>query len=489
MQVRTTPTRGVIVPAKKAFQIELDQDLCKGSECSICINACPKSVFIKGETINAKGLRPSQVAHPEECVGCGICESLCPDLAITVTEEPGPAVAVPGERKARPAVQPTGGWVTVKSRLDPGNHYMMGDEACAEGALAARCGFYAGYPITPASEIMVHMANCLPGTGGVFVQMEDEIGSMAAIIGASWAGLKSMTATAGPGFSLMMENISYACMTETPCVVVDIQRAGPSTGQASRPGSGDVMQAKWGPHGGVEIIALAPWSVQEMYDLTVRAFNLAERFRVPVILLGDAIVGHLRESCRVAETLRLFNRNKLPGAAPFGTDEPDGVPPMPAFGEGEKLLITGSTHDRYGIRKTADPEVQDRLVSRLARKILDHRDEITEYELYHEDGAQRMVVAYGSTARSALWAVQKAREKGDKVGMLRLKSIWPFPGDVVAQWGDRCEEIIVPEANLGQISQVVRQYTSTPVTLVTQANGEIMDPRRVLGAVSKESTE
>ena len=477
------------MPGKNVFQIELDQDLCKGSECSICINACPKSVFSEGATINAKGLRPSQVVHPEECVGCGICESLCPDLAITVTEEPAPVLDTPADKKSGAAAEPRGGWVKVKSPLEPGNYYMMGDEACAEGALAAGCGFYAGYPITPASEIMVHMANRLPETGGVFVQMEDEIGSMAAVIGASWAGLKSMTATAGPGFSLMMENISYACMTETPCVVVDIQRAGPSTGQASRPGSGDVMQAKWGPHGGVEIIALAPWSVQEMYDFTVRAFNLAERFRVPVILLGDAIVGHLRESFRVPETIGLFNRRKEPGAAPFGTDEPDGVPPMPAFGEGEKLLITGSTHNSYGIRKTADPEVQDRLVRRLARKILHHRDEITDYELYHEDGAQRMVVAYGSSARSALWAVQKAREKGDKVGMLRLKSIWPFPGDVVSQWCDRSEEIIVPEANLGQISQVVRQYTSTPVTLVAQTNGEIMDPRRVLTALSKASVE
>ncbi len=278
----------------------------------------------------------------------------------------------------------------------------------------------------------------------------------------------------------MMENIGYACMTETPCVVVDIQRAGPSTGQASRPGSGDVMQAKWGPHGGVEIIAVAPWSVQEMYDLTIRAFNLAERFRVPVIVLGDAIMGHVRESFHVDERIELFNRMKVPGAAPFGTDQEDGVPPMPAFGEAEELLITGSTHDRYGVRETADPDVQQTLVTRLSKKITAHMDEITDYELYSEDDAQRMVVAYGSTARSALWAVQQARDRGERVGMLRLRSIWPFPGEVIRQWGDRCEEFIVPETNLGQISQVVQQYTDSPVTLVSQTNGEIMDPRRVL---------
>jgi 2-oxoglutarate ferredoxin oxidoreductase subunit alpha len=467
----------------KRFSIELDQDLCKGSECYICVNACPKDVFAEGDTITSKGLRPSQVKHPEECIGCGICESLCPDLAITVTEETHRPATLPAEPAHQTQPRASGGWTTVPSMLKPGPYYMMGDEACAEGAIAARCGFYAGYPITPASEIMIQMSTRLPETDGVFVQMEDEIGSMAAVIGASWGGVKTMTATAGPGFSLMMENIGYACMTETPCVVVDIQRAGPSTGQASRPGSGDVMQAKWGTHGGPEIIALAPWSVQEMYDLTIRAFNLSERFRVPVILLGDAIVGHLRESFQVPETVDLFDRVKMPGEPPFGTDEEDGVPPMPSFGEGEKLLITGSTHNRYGIRKTADPDVHDRLVRRLSRKITAHLDEITDYALYDADDAQRMVIAYGSTARSALWAVQEARKQGEKVGMLRLKSIWPFPGELVKEWGTRCQEFIVAETNLGQLSGVVQQHTPTPVRLVSQTNGEIMDPRRVRDAL------
>jgi 2-oxoglutarate ferredoxin oxidoreductase subunit alpha len=463
----------------KTSTVVLDEDLCKGSDCYICVNACPKGVLAEGERITSKGLRPAQVRDPDACTGCKICETMCPDLAITVsdTSEVAPAVQAAGDR---PLVSPsTGGWTTSRSALKPGPYYMMGDDACAEGALAAGCTFYAGYPITPASEIMLRMATRLPETEGVFVQMEDEIASMAAVIGASWAGRKSMTATAGPGFSLMMENIGYACMTETPCVVVDIQRAGPSTGQASRPGSGDMMQAKWGTHGGVEIIALVPWSVQEMYDLTIRAFNLAERFRVPVILLGDAIVGHLRESFHVQETVELFDRIRVPGSPPFGTEEEDGVPPMPAFGQGERLLITGSTHNEFGIRKTADPEVQQRLVRRLARKIVAHLDEITDYELYYEDDAQRMVVAYGSTARSALWAVKRVRERGEKVGMLRLKSIWPFPGEVIRHWGDACQELIVPETNLGQVSQLVQQHTTTPVSLLSQTNGEIMDPRRV----------
>jgi len=468
------------MPRNNTFAVTLDEDLCKGSDCYICVNACPKGVLAEGEQITSKGLRPAQVKDPDACTGCRICETMCPDLAITVSDTSLATTAAPAIGRGQPASPSSGGWTTSPSALKPGPHYMMGDDACAEGAIAAGCAFYAGYPITPASEIMLRMVTRLPETDGVFVQMEDEIASMAAVIGASWSGLKSMTATAGPGFSLMMENIGYACMTETPCVVVDIQRAGPSTGQASRPASGDVMQAKWGTHGGVEIIALVPWSVQEMYDLTIRAFNLSERFRVPVILLGDAIVGHLRESFHVEETVELFDRVRVPGAPPFGSEAEDGVPPMPAFGQGERLLITGSTHNEFGIRKTADPEVQQRLVRRLSRKIVAHLDEITDYELYYEDDAQRMVIAYGSTARSALWAVKRVRDRGEKVGMLRLRSIWPFPGEVIRQWGDVCQELIVPETNLGQVSQLVQQHTTTPVSLVSQTNGEIMDPRRVV---------
>ena len=247
-------------------------------------------------------------------------------------------------------------------------HYLQGDEAAAEGAIAAGCRFYAGYPITPSSEVMVAWSSAWRDVDGVFIQMEDEIGSIGALIGASWAGAKALTATAGPGISLMTEGIGYAVLTETPCVIIDVQRAGPSTGQATRPGQGDVMQVKWGAHGDNEIVALAPWSVQEMYELTIKAFNFAERFRVPAFVLADEAVGHLRETC-VSEEVEVYDRFKAPGLPPFGTDDPGGVPPMPAFGEGENLLVTGSTHDGRGFRKTADPRSTGGWSERLVRKV------------------------------------------------------------------------------------------------------------------------
>jgi 2-oxoglutarate ferredoxin oxidoreductase subunit alpha len=374
-----------------------------------------------------------------------------------------------------------GGWAEVPSALPAGVHFLSGNEACAEGTLTAGCRFYGGYPITPSSELMVHMAHRLPEVGGTFIQMEDEIASLCAVIGASWSGIKSMTATSGPGFSLMMESLGYAVMTETPCVIVNVQRAGPSTGQASRPAQGDVMQARWGTHGGPEIIALAPWSVQEMYDLTIRAFNLAERFRVPVIVLADEIVGHLQETITVEPTVRCFNRTRWPQDSPFGTEADDGVPPMPAFGEGARLLITGSTHDARGIRRTTDPQTQERLVRRLANKLLAHRNEIDDWETYFTADAERLVVAYGSVARSALWAVQEARRRGQRVGLLRLKSLWPFPDEIVTRCADDCREVVVPEMNLGQVVREVERCTAARVTPLSQTNGEIIDPRRILG--------
>jgi 2-oxoglutarate ferredoxin oxidoreductase subunit alpha len=373
-----------------------------------------------------------------------------------------------------------GGWTKLTSPLVPGTRFMSGNEACAEGALAAGCRFYAGYPITPSSEIMVRMAHRLPEVGGVFIQMEDEIASLSAVIGASWAGTKSMTATSGPGFSLMMENLGYAAMTETPCVLVNVQRAGPSTGQASRPAQGDVMQARWGTHGGPEIIALAPWSAQEMYELTVRAFGLAERFRVPVIVLADEVVGHLRETVVIPPTVQSYHRTRWPQDSPFGTESDDGVPPMPAFGEGAKLMVTGSTHDEKGMRRASDAATQERLVRRLSQKLLAHRQEIDAWETHDVGGAERLVLAYGSAARSALWAVQEARQQGQPVGLLRLQSLWPFPDEVVARHARNCREVIVPEMNLGQVAREVQRCASTPVTCLSQVDGELINPRRIL---------
>ncbi len=361
-----------------------------------------------------------------------------------------------------------------------GIRYFSGNEAVAEAALAAGCRYYAGYPITPSSDIMERMAVRLPEVGGVFIQMEDEIASICSVIGASWAGLKAMTATSGPGFSLMMEAVGYAAFTETPLVIVDVQRAGPATGQATRVGSGDIMQAKWGSHGDYQVIAYAPWSVQEMFDLTVRAFNMAERYRVPSFVLAEEAVGHVREKMFIPESVEVAHRKKKPGAQPFHTADPDGVPPMPAFGEGECLLVTGSTHDGYGFRKSDNPEVHAQLVSRLDSKIRDHRSEIVDVEKhYMEDEPEVVVVCYGFTARSALFAVEKLRSEGLRVGMLRLKTLWPFPDEAVREAGAHAGKIFVPEMNMGQVAGEVMKYVRGEVVPYCQTDGEIINPTAI----------
>jgi len=373
----------------------------------------------------------------------------------------------------------------TKSALEPGWYFMQGDEACAEGAIAAGCRFYAGYPITPASEIMIRMVHRLADVAGVFIQMEDEIGSISSVIGASWAGAKAMTATSGPGISLMTEGIGYAVITETPCVIVDVQRAGPSTGQATRPGQGDVMQVKWGPHGDNEIVALAPWSVQEMYDLTIKAFNFAERFRVPAFVLADEAVGHLRETLVVKEEVEVFDRFKAPNLPPFGTDVPNGVPPMPAFGEGANLLVTGSTHDAWGFRKTADSAVQARLTERLVLKVQDFKSEVIETEAHLLEDSEIAVVSYGFTARAALQAVKSLRQEGSKVGLLRLVSIWPFAEEAIAELGKRCRAIFVPEMNRGQVAGELKKYTTTPVISLPKTNGEVIEPAEIVEGIRR----
>ncbi len=364
----------------------------------------------------------------------------------------------------------------VPPSLPEGRYFFSGNEAVAEGALSAGCRFYGGYPITPSSEIMERMAARLPEFDGVFIQMEDEIASIASVIGASWAGAKAMTATSGPGFSLMQEGIGYAAFTEAPCVVVDIQRAGPSTGQATKVGSGDLMQAKWGSHGDYLPIALSPWSVQEMFDLTLRAFNLAERFRTPVFLMGEEATAHLRESIRVPSEVEVYERNREKGP-PFGTDAPDGVPPMPVFGDGAKLLVTGSTHDPRGFRKTDDPDTHRVLVERLHKKILNHRDAIIRTEGYHLKGAEIGIIAYGFTARSALFTVERLRKAGLPVGMLRLQTIWPFPYEEIEDMTRSLNHCLIFEMNMGQISGEVQKVTRCPLHVTTQVNGTIISPR------------
>ena len=373
----------------------------------------------------------------------------------------------------------------IASLLPKGHYYFSGNEAAAEGALAAGCRFYAGYPITPSSEIMEHLSRRLPEVGGVFIQMEDEIGSISAVVGAAWAGAKALTATSGPGFSLMQETIGYAAFTETPCVIIDVQRAGPCTGQATKVGAGDIMQAKWGSHGDYQVIALSPWSVQEMYDLTLEAFNFSERYRVPVIVLAEEAVSHLRENMQVKPTLEIWDRKKQKGAAPFDTDSEDGVPPMPAFGEGERLAVTGSTHDGYGFRKTDDPAVQERLVKRINHKILNHKEAIVETESYFLEEAEVALMAYGFTARSSLFVVKQMRKQGFPVGLLRLKTLWPFPDEAVAEVGRKVKKILVPEMNLGQVAGEVQKYCGCEVITLNQTDGEVIRPERITEALRK----
>jgi 2-oxoglutarate ferredoxin oxidoreductase subunit alpha len=374
------------------------------------------------------------------------------------------------------------GFRVIKSAMDPGTYYFSGNEAAAEGAAAAGCRYYAGYPITPSSEIMERFAARLTDVGGVFMQMEDEIASICSVIGAVWAGAKAMTATSGPGFSLMQEAVGYAAFTETPLVIVDIQRAGPGTGQATRVASGDLMQAKWGSHGDYQVIALSPWSVQEMYDLTIEAFNLAEQYRVPAFLMGEEAIGHLRERMEVRAKVKVFERKKRPGAPPFGAKRKDGIPPMPAFGEGEKLLVTGSTHDEFGIRKTDEPEAHSRLVTRINDKILQNRERIIQTEPYYLEDAEVVVVSYGFTARSSLFAVNRLRDAGKRVGFLRLKTIWPFADRIIRELGT-AKKLFVPEMNRGQVLGEIMKYADSEVIAYQQTDGEVIHPSTLIKKV------
>ena len=369
----------------------------------------------------------------------------------------------------------------------PGTYFWQGNEACAEGAIAAGCRFFAGYPITPATEIAEHLAKRLPQLGGIAIQMEDEIASLGAVIGASWAGAKAMTATSGPGFSLMQENIGYAFITETPCVIVDIQRVGPSTGQATKCGQGDVMQARWGTHGDHAMIVLSPNSVQEMYDLTIRAFNLAEKYRTPVVLLADEIIAHMREEVTTTppEEIEIVNRKKPEKTERrfFGSRE---IPPMPRVGEGYNVPVTGSTHNELGHRYTADPFVHRKLVERLVDKIEGNVEQLTEYEGYNLDNCEAGIISYGCTSRAVYETVELAEEKGIKVGFIRLKTIWPFPQRVIQEIAQNAEVLFVPEMNLKQLFYEVERAVkgAVPVFPINKiGGGEMITPEELLSEI------
>jgi len=382
--------------------------------------------------------------------------------------------------------------VKMKSRaVLTGTHFLSGDLACAEGAIAAGCRFFGGYPITPATEIAERMSRRLVEVGGVYIQMEDEIGSLAAVIGASYTGKKAMTATSGPGFSLMQENIGLAAMTEAPLVIVNIMRGGPSTGQPTMPGQQDVMQAKWGSHGDYEIIALAPSSVQEMFDLTIDCFNFAESYRVPVMLLADEIIGHMSERVKIPspEEITIIDRKKPKGPPneyqPFKPDD-DLVPPMACFGEGYRFHATGLTHDEKGAPKTVSVEEQTKLVMRLCDKIRKNTHKIVRVQEVMLEDAEVAILAYGITSRAALSAVRKARKEGIKAGLLRLITIWPFPTELVAKMADHVTAIVVPEMNYGQIvREVERAAKTTPVSLLSKLGEEPHRPSEIITAMRK----
>ena len=369
---------------------------------------------------------------------------------------------------------------------------LMGNEACAEGALAAGIRFFGGYPITPSNEICEIMSNRLPPIGGKFIQMEDEIAGMASIIGASIGGLKSMTATSGPGFSLMQENLGFAAMTEVPCVIVNVMRGGPSTGLPTQPSQGDVMQARWGTHGDHVIIALCPSSVKEVFDLTITATNLAEKYRTPVILLIDEVIGHMREKVILPqlESVEIFDRVK-PTCPPEWyrpfEDNKSGVPLMAAFGDGYRYHITGLTHDDMGFPTTKPDEVNASM-QRMFRKIRQGFDDILLYENFLMEDATSVIVAYGAMYRTAKTAVLDLRNEGHKIGLLKLTTIWPFPKIAFENLPDQVEELFVPEMNMGQMfREVVRVNRGKRLThKINKVTGELMTPEEIVYKIKQK---
>ena len=377
--------------------------------------------------------------------------------------------------------------------LSKRTYMMQGNIAVAEGAIDAGCRFFAGYPITPSSEIAEHLSKKLPSYGGKFIQMEDEIAAMGAVLGASLGGVKSLTATSVPGFSLKQENIGYASLAEIPVVIVNVMRGGPSTGLPTLPSQGDVMQARWGTHGDHPIIALAPSNVRESYDMTIQAFNMSEKYRVPVILLLDEIIGHVHEKVTLPEPdeIIVINRKK-PSVSPdeylpYKIDD-SMIPEMANFGDGYRYHVTGLVHDETGF-PTNNTEQIDRMLSRLNSKIDYYLDEIIQFEETDTKDAKIGIIAYGSSARSAKNAMRMAQEKGIKAGMLRIQTLWPFPIKRIKEFAQQLDSIIVPELNLGQIAHEVEHAVEGKVKVhkVNKINGEPIHPKEIFEKIEELS--
>lgn len=369
--------------------------------------------------------------------------------------------------------------------------FLQGNEACAHGAIYAGCRFFAGYPITPSTEVAEVLSNELPKVGGSFIQMEDEIAAMAAVIGASLTGIKALTATSGPGFSLKQENIGYACITEVPCVIINVMRGGPSTGMPTGPSQSDVMQAKWGTHGDHPAICLVPASVQELFTETVRAFNLAEKYRMPVTVMPDEILGHMRERIVFPEPGELEVINRTPPSVPPGEYKPydtrfGDVPPLASFGSGYRFHVTGLNKAEDGFPTTRADLVQAE-EERQLRKVENAVDDIVTYEEYLLDDAEVAVVAFGSISRSARYAVNQARERGIRAGLFRIITYWPFPERQIRALGRRVKAIITPEMNLGMTIHEVRRCVEgrAPVSGIFRVDGEPINPGQILSRIQE----
>lgn len=374
----------------------------------------------------------------------------------------------------------------------PKVEFWQGNTAVVMGAIAAGCRFFGGYPITPSSEIAEIMAAELPKVGGKFIQMEDEIASIASVIGASIAGLKAMTATSGPGFSLKQENIGFAYMTEVPIVVINVMRGGPSTGLPTKVSQQDVMQARWGTHGDHETVALAPASVQECYELTIEAFNLSERFRQPVILLSDEVVGHMREKIVIPEkgSYHIVDRKRPKEDpekfVPYKPDPEDDIPPMASFGDGYRWHVTGLTHNQWGF-PTNDPDIAEEKILRLMRKVRRFKGEIVKYDTYEVEDAEILVVAYGSVSRTALSAVREARSRGMRVGFFRPITLWPFPDDELRGLLGGVKSVLVPELNCGQMILEVERVVGGKARVFGKGlvNGELFRPSEIFDFIKE----
>ncbi len=473
---------------KNLKEIIILEERCKG--CGFCIDYCPRNVLEISEKFNQIGYHPPKLVDPDQCLFCGLCERICPDFAIYVKDnEEKP------EKKEKSTNKTTHGLFNIVKSKYEGEYFMQGDIACAEGAIYAGCRFFGGYPITPATEIAERMAKRLPFLDGVFIQFEDEIASMAGILGASWAGAKSMTSTSGPGISLMNENIGLGMMTETPCVVVNVQRGSPSTGLPTSWGQADIMQAKWGSHGDYGSITLCPKSPQEFFDLTIIAFNYSEKYRLPVFVLSDAIVGHMIEKVIIPPSdeleiiSRKYTKKRPQDYLPYEAGS-NLIPDFAKAGDGYHYYVTGLTHDERGYPIMTE-EVQKKNVTRLVEKIKAFSDDIIILEERDIDKADVVVIAYGITSRTVIPAIEKAKKKGIKVGYLRLITIWPFPEKRINEIARNIKGFVVVEMNLGQIVLEVERCAAPYVSakLVPHAGGGIHNIDDIVKAIEELAHE